>query len=172
MCLMVVALSMTVAAGPAPTGCPQERCFQAVNECNEKYGACWDECSLPPMGAPTFTRPICSATSAVSGIIPTPSDNATMPMVAPSPTTTGTAAFCSPASICVDAMTMCGDQTILYGACYDICTSTTLTPPPCTRAPAITTSPQGTATSTSKKPKKTRGPCTVAKSWLCAPAGW
>ncbi|KAF2242654.1 hypothetical protein BU26DRAFT_570717 [Trematosphaeria pertusa] len=140
--------------------CPQSKCYTATNDCGTPYGGCWDECSMTASEVPTFTAPLCSETPA--------------PEITPAPTEPpmSTEGGCSPLTLCIDMMTTCGNQTLLYGGCYDTCTPTTYTPPPCT-LPPVTRPGTAPTPMVTKKPKN-RKPCKAekGKNWMCAPPGW
>ncbi|ORY11408.1 hypothetical protein BCR34DRAFT_601359 [Clohesyomyces aquaticus] len=157
--LLPLSLALLVAAAPAPTGCPNQHCYTATNECSMSYGGCWDECESP-LNLQTFTKPHCP-----TSVHPLTSEP---PHSSPNPTPAPTS--CSPLMICIDAITVCNGETMGYGDCFDTCTQKSVDPPPCKTMPVtITAKP-----TSSKKPKPTESekPCTHAESWMCKPANW
>ncbi|KAJ8115271.1 hypothetical protein OPT61_g3042 [Boeremia exigua] len=127
-------------SSPARRRCGIQNCYTAVNECSMTYGGCWDECENGPREMPTFTAPLCNpniaatqsgtgysapgAMSSMSASTSGPTDSSITPpptsnvatVSEPGPTTA-----CSPTWLCVDYIATCGNETQMYGGCYDIC---------------------------------------------------
>ncbi|KAK0618266.1 hypothetical protein B0T17DRAFT_331686 [Bombardia bombarda] len=133
-------LSGLVAAAPRPQGdCEKPRtiCFDTVNACGVKWGACYDKCkpSEKPLGPycvpPTPTS--ASATSTPVTVTLTTSVSGPSTVTAP-PNTSVTGSGCgtsagSGATICWDGINSCG---MTYGGCFADCRPwPTFTPPAC-----------------------------------------
>ncbi|KAF2266252.1 hypothetical protein CC78DRAFT_566915 [Lojkania enalia] len=156
-------LALLASGGPLPEGeCPQTRCYNTTNECGMVYGGCWDECAPPASRLQYFTKPICPLTS-FAPMPTTPQARIGTPL----PPTTSIPCHLG-VHMCEDLITVCGDRTIMYGGCHNVCSAKTYMPPPCTEAPVSITAPS----ETSKKKQPPRGHCTHAKAFMCAPAAW
>ncbi|KAH7073101.1 hypothetical protein BKA63DRAFT_577172 [Paraphoma chrysanthemicola] len=182
--ITLMGLASSVHAGPARRNCGQVKSFFATNECGLTYGGTWIECATGIFDIQTFTAPECpKPTSTTLSAYP----NETITSISPTITTipegyhptgypTGNTT-CSELWICVDAIAVCGSETMGYGACYDTCTSTTLVPPPCTLSsvtPASTTTSavESTTTAMPTPPPREHKDLCDEKPFMCAPKGW
>ncbi|KAF2876159.1 hypothetical protein BDV95DRAFT_602175 [Massariosphaeria phaeospora] len=144
--------------------------------------SCWNECALPSTRLPTFTQPQCPATTVTVTAPANANANATDAVTATPaitlapvliPTSIPANGSCVPMSICVDAKSQCGNDTVLFGDCYDICSPRVLTPPPCAFTP-ITLTSSATIATTTFRARKAKRPCQApeGKLWMCAPLDW
>ncbi|KAF2499837.1 hypothetical protein BU16DRAFT_524278 [Lophium mytilinum] len=69
-------------------------------------------------------------------------------------------AKCSPSTLCVDAIMYCGEATMRYGGCYDVCTATITTPSCSVTASVSSTTYTSKAT---KKSKAVKAVCTAGR---------
>ncbi|KAF2033883.1 hypothetical protein EK21DRAFT_86034 [Setomelanomma holmii] len=180
--LLLIGLISSAYAGKVRRDCGETKLFIATNECGVTYGGTWIECATGISAIPTFSVSECTNLPA-SNTTPTAEVTLTSfePVITPAPGPwypTGVSkgnTTCSALWICVDAIAVCGGETVGYGACYNTCTKTKLTPLPCT-LPSVTPTPTSESNSTSSAvwtpPPRSYLRICEAKPWMCAPKGW